>query len=175
MAHLWTQDATGWGAKKLDGAQLDLSASTSGQPAGPGQAALPEIVAHLVRADTAGAKVWAMIAPPGSDARLNGRTVPAGLCVLADRDEIRIGQEARYFSTETLAAVEAFPATERPVFCGRCRQQIEAESPAVCCPSCGVWYNQSDDLPCWIYSEKCTFCGHPTALDAGFTWTPEED
>ena len=175
MAHLWTQDAGGWGATRLGGPQFDLASATAGQPAEAGRAPRPDIAAHLVHADAAGAKHWVMIASPGSPARLNGHPLPAGLCVLADRDEIRIGQEVRYFSSETLATAELFPATERTVFCGRCRQHIEAGSPAVCCPGCGVWYNQSGDLPCWTYSAKCTFCGHPTALDAGFAWTPEED
>jgi hypothetical protein len=109
--------------------------------------------------------------------------VTAGLCVLGDRDEIRMGGELRYFSTETLASVEAFPGAERAVFCGRCRQKIEAGTPAVCCPGCGIWYHQdesanlaeSERLPCWTYSEKCAFCGHPTALDTVFAWTPEEE
>jgi hypothetical protein len=105
---------------------------------------------------------------------VNGRTVPAGLCLLDDRDEIRVREEKLYFSTENLASVEQFPGSDRQVFCGRCRQLIETGTPAVCCPSCGVWYNESADLPCWTYSGKCTFCGQATALDAGFSWTPEE-
>jgi hypothetical protein len=128
-----------------------------------------------VQAEAAGSKVWALIASANSDTRVNSRSLPAGLCVLADRDEIRVGGDVQYFSTETLAAAVEFPGADRPVFCGRCRQQIDAGTPAVCCPGCGIWYNQSGELPCFTYSEKCTFCGHPTALDSGFAWTPEEE
>ena len=94
-----------------------------------------------------GSKVWALIVSANSNSRVNSRLLPAGLCVLADRDEIRFGGEVQYFSTETLAAAVDFPGADRPVFCGRCRQQIDAGTPAVCCPGCGIWYNQSGELP----------------------------
>ena len=175
MAHLWIQDECGWDAVALDGAQIGLAAVATRQAPGTAQAAAAETGAMLVRADVGGSKAWALITTPSADIRVNSRPVHAGLRVLADRDEILIGDQIQYFSTETLAAVQPFPGTDRPVFCGRCRQQIEAGAPAVCCPNCGIWYNQSAELPCWTYSSKCTFCGHPTALDTGFTWTPEED
>jgi hypothetical protein len=105
---------------------------------------------------------------------VNSRTLPAGLCVLANRDEIRIGDEVQFFSTETQAEVVPFPGSVRAVYCARCRQQIEVSLPAVCCPNCGIWHHQSAELPCWTYAEKCAFCGQPTTLDSGFTWTPEE-
>jgi len=175
MAHLWIQNGCGWDAVTLDSAQIGLAAFATRQAPEAAHAATAETGATLVRSDAGGTKIWALIAPPSADIRVNSRPVRAGLCVLADRDEIRIGNQTRYFSTETLAAVQPFPGLDRPVFCGRCRQQIEAGAPAVCCPNCGIWYNQSAEFPCWTYSSKCTFCGHPTALDAGFSWTPEED
>jgi hypothetical protein len=172
MAHLWIEDADGWGAKKLDGTQFDLAArsvrTTEGSSAASAKAA------QLVRADAGGSPAWALIAPTDSGVRVNSRALPAGLSVLSNRDEIRIGGEVQYFSTETLAEVVPFPGSVRAVYCARCRQEIEVGSPAVCCPNCGIWYNQSAELPCWTYAEKCAFCGHPTTLDSGFTWTPEE-
>lgn len=174
MAHLWVQGAGGWEAQKLGAALFALSAGAASQAADIA-ARSPRVATYLVGADAGGSHIWALLTPRSSRARVNGREVLAGLCVLADRDEIRTADGGRYFySTETLAAVEAFPPSGRAAFCGRCRQQIEAGSPAVCCPGCGVWYNQSAELPCWTYSEKCSFCGHPTPLDAGFTWIPEE-
>jgi hypothetical protein len=174
MAHLWVRDEDGWGAQRLDDAGLDLPGLLATQAAEPHNPAVSAQTARLIPADTAGAKSWALITDPSSTLRVNGRTPPAGLCVLDDRDEILCGAAKLYFSTETLATVEPFPGADRQVFCGRCRQLIEPESPSVRCPSCGVWYNQSADLPCWSYAEKCTFCGQATALDAGFSWTPEE-
>jgi hypothetical protein len=176
VAHLWIQSASGWDAQKLEGAQVDLAAISARQvgDAKPGTASAN--VARLIRGDAGGSRVWALVVSKDSDIRVNGRAVLAGLCVLADRDEIRTNDKIQYFSTETPATVEEFPSSDRPVFCGRCRQQIDAGSPAVRCPGpgCGVWYNQSTDLPCWTYADKCTFCGHPTALDSSFSWTPEE-
>ena len=176
MAHLWVQSAGGWEAQRLGGAEFDLAAFASEGAARDGRVAPVAGFARLVCAGAGGSKCWALVTSALSDVRVNGRAVESGLCVLADRDEIRSGSEIHYFSTETLAAVEAFQGTGRPVYCGRCRQMIVEGSPSVRCPCCGVYYNQSDSLPCWTYSGKCTFCGHPTALDtAGFTWTPGED
>jgi hypothetical protein len=130
---------------------------------------------RLIQADTDGLRVWALVASMDSKVRVNGCAVSAGLRVLADRDEIQTGEAPRFFfSNESPAAVVEFPVSDRAVFCGRCRQQMEVGSPAVCCPGCGVWYNQSADLPCWTYAEKCNFCGAPTALDSGFAWSPED-
>ena len=183
MAHLWVHGEVGWNAAKLDSPLFDLgplraleSTEESGEIGYGGLArAACAGFARLVRVDAGGVGTWALIASPGFAVRLNGRAPAAGLCVLADRDEIRVGGSAQYFfSTESLAVVEPFPGAERAVFCGRCRQRIEKGAPSVHCPSCGVWYDQTPDLPCWTYAQKCVFCDAPTALDAGFMWTPEE-
>jgi hypothetical protein len=171
MAHLWIRDASGWGAQRLDGVTVALRARTTPVE---GQAAASDGAAWLVCADAGGAKAWALIASHGSGVRVNSRMPPGGLCVLADRDEIRLGGETRYFSTETVAAVVEFPGAERAVFCGRCRVQIDARTLAVCCPACNIWYHESADYRCWTYSESCTFCGHSTDLERGFSWNPEE-
>ena len=182
MAHVWIQDESGWNAAKLGSTHFDLgslcalvptevsSASGDAKPAPVADAGL----ARLVKVDETGAEVWALVTSPGSAVRVNGRSPTAGLCVLADRDEICVGISARcFFSTETLVIIAPFPGLERDVFCGRCRQRIEKGAPAVRCPGCGVWYNESPDLPCWTYAAKCVFCETRTALDAGFLWTPE--
>jgi len=175
MAHLWMQDVNGWGAQKLDAALYDLAATPilHAEVAPMGSASRNS--ALLIRADAGGLPAWALIASPDSAVRVNSRALPAGLYVLADRDEIRTGDGIQYFfSTESLATVVAFPGAERPVYCGRCREPIEAGAPAVCCPGCGIWYHQSEELPCWTYAEKCNFCPSPTALNNGFSWTPED-
>jgi hypothetical protein len=175
MAHLWMQAVGGWEAQKLDGAQFDLAALSGSQSGEAKPSTTTPKAARLIQTNAGGSRKWALAVSPDFDIRVNGRTVLAGLCVLVDRDEIRIGRRVQYFfSTESLALVEEFPSLERPVFCGRCRQKIDVGLSAVRCPGCGVWYNQSAELPCWTYADKCTFCGHPTALDAGFSWIPEE-
>ncbi len=173
MAHLWVHEASGWEAKKLELAHYDLGAISAPQAGDAKPGSSSARAARLIRTDAGGSRIWALAVSHESGIRVNGRPVPAGLCVLSDRDAIHSGGVQYYFSTESLAMVEEFPSLERPVFCGRCRQKIDAGSPAVRCPNCAVWYNQSTELPCWTYADKCTFCGHPTALDAGFTWTPE--
>ncbi len=175
MAHLWIQDAGSWAAKKLFAERIDLAslATGGGEPVPPAPPGESQVL--LVRADVAGAQVWALVAAETSGARVNGEEPAGGLRVLADRDAMRTADgRLCFFSTETLATVELFQGAGRPVFCGRCRQQIEPGTGAVRCPGCGVWYNQGPELPCWTYAETCAFCGNPTALDSGFRWVPEE-
>jgi len=169
------QDKNGWGAQRLGAALYDLAASevTAAEAAPLGLDRRNS--ARLIRVDAVGLPAWALITANDSGVRVNSRAVIAGLCVLSDRDEIRLGNGVQYFySTESLAEVVAFPGAERAVYCARCRELIEKNAPAVCCPGCAIWYHQSDELPCWTYAEKCNFCSTFTALTSGFTWTPED-
>lgn len=175
MAHLWIQDAGSWDAVRLGGAEFDLAGLAAQQEPEAEPASAAAGAARLFRIASGELEVWSLITSRSSDVRVNSQPLHTGLRVLADRDEIRTGNRIHYFSTETLATVQPFPRENHPVYCGRCRQQIEVGALAVSCPNCGIWYNQSADLPCWTYASKCTFCGHPTALDTGFSWTPEED
>ncbi len=177
MAHLWTQDGSGWIAHTLSGktyAVAAFAAPRAASPVSPSVEGCPA-VAQLVRADCTGSEIWALMSAPGSCIRVAGEAVPAGLRVLRDRDEIRTPNGGRYsFSAESLAAVTPFDSSLRDVFCGRCRQRIAMGTPAVRCPECGIWYDQSAELPCWTYADTCAFCGRSTALDTGFAWSPEE-
>jgi hypothetical protein len=176
IAHLWLQTGSEWEQRALAGRVFSF-ADLSDPPAG---AALRKrsgagTDVRIIRADTDASPVWALIASPGAGIQINGRAPIAGLCVLNDRDFIRTAEGARcYFSSGSVAAAEPFPDAERSVYCGRCRQPMGAGSPAVCCPGCGIWYHQTDDLPCWTYSDQCSYCGTKTALDAAFSWTPED-
>ncbi len=177
MAHLWTQDPDGsWVLSALAGSEFMLT----------GDAALPlrigstqqereEHEAILLRRQDTTAEAWVLMASPRSNVRINGTPVaPLGIRVLMDRDEICVNGTRLFFSTEKLARVEPFPGAHQPVSCPRCKQEIFKDTLAVQCPQCGVWHHQTDDLPCWTYSERCALCDQPTALDAGFRWTPEE-
>lgn len=177
MAHLWTRNHAGWAPERLGGESFRLCAGGPGTHMASDKATARrgDAEAHLVPAIVGASHVWALMAPAGSRVQVNGRAPLAGLCVLRDRDEIRLGNgEVLYFSTDSLATVVPFSGSDRSVFCGRCRQRIDAGVPVVCCPDCGIWFHQGSDLPCWTYSEKCAFCGRATALDAGFMWAPEE-
>jgi hypothetical protein len=78
-----------------------------------------------------------------------------------------------FYSTERLALVEEFPGANAPAYCPRCKQAIASGHPAVKCPGCGVYYHQSNELPCWTYTDVCALCPQSTALDAGYQWSPE--
>jgi hypothetical protein len=97
--------------------------------------------------------------------------------VLADRDAIALGdRQILFFSSEKLARVLPFPGKDDHTSCIRCKLPLESGTPAVRCPSpeCGFWHHQSDDQSCWTYTAACASCGHPTAFDAGFQWSPWE-
>jgi hypothetical protein len=117
---------------------------------------------------------WALLAPPRSQARVNGLPLTAGFRVLRHQDEVLLPSVARFFfSTEVLAQIQPFLGLdgEGDACCPRCKQVLARGCASVLCPGCRVWYHASEALPCWTYSERCT-CGHPTALEAGFRWVP---
>jgi len=175
MAHMWRNDGGIWEAVKLAQAQTDVAALALPHLENASPRAGRGVKAQIIRTGRSGMEVWAVLAAPDALVRVNGGVPTAGVCVLSDRDEVRVGQTQLFFSTESLAVVEPFPAPERAVYCARCRRPIEAGSPAVrCpCPQCSTWYHQSADLACFTYADKCTICGRPSELDAGFTWVPE--
>jgi hypothetical protein len=167
MAHLWKEDRStdtgelAWVVQPLDGE----GALSLGPVAGAA-------TALLLRSRTAEGELWLAMSATPAGVALNGVPLHAGIRVLADRDEIRVAGLGRvFFSTEQLAGVTAFPGTDARTFCPRCKQAIDAGTSAVRCPACQRWYHQSDEYPCWAYTEAC-LCGHPTALGAGFQWTP---
>ena len=119
--------------------------------------------------------LWVLLVAEAAPVRVNGSAVVGGIRALDDRDEIRGPSVAQCFlSTEQLASVVLSPGGERPMFCPRCKLPIEAATPAVRCPVCGIWHHQDDMHPCWSYSEECAVCRHDTDLDRGYRWSPEE-
>ena len=176
MAHFWFRDDEDiWSAMPLDGRAVDITVRPP-RILAEGFRLGEDASAAVIRAGTEAAPVWALLAAAEGEVRVNGFPPVAGVRVLQDRDEIRATpSHALFFSTETLARVEEFPGSERPIFCGRCRQPMEKGQLAVRCPSppCGIWYHQSEQLPCWTYAPTCAFCPQSTSLDAGFAWTPE--
>jgi hypothetical protein len=159
MAHLWIREPAG-------------PSSPDGWSAMPlADDALAIRLTMLVHRAGAEPDVWVLI---GSAAvHVNGTSLDTGIRVLRDRDELRVDGHRTFFSTELLPEVVSFPGGGRPTFCPRCKLEIASLSPAVCCPQCSVWHHQAEELPCWTYGEHCTMCDQPSALDAGFRWTPE--
>ncbi len=136
----------------------------------------PEAAVALIRCGPAAARIptWALIARPSVGVTINGRLLQLGLRMLRHQDEVRIGADRFYYSTEELPRVVAFPAGGRPVLCARCRQPLTEGVPAVCCPQCGTWCHSTEEMPCWRYAERCPQCDQRTSADAGYTWTPAE-
>ncbi|UCH83230.1 MAG: hypothetical protein JSW50_12305 [Candidatus Latescibacterota bacterium] len=122
---------------------------------------------------------WALLWGPDRDVRINGlSSFTVGIRVMDDRDEIRIGTGGEvYFTTETLPVVETFEGSTHDIFCPRCRKQIEPGQSVVRCPgpACGLMYHYNADkaLNCYEYADNCV-CGHPSTLDAGYRWVPDE-
>ena len=170
MAHLWTRSDAGngeWTVVALAGDGVDLTVGDSGVS--------PSATVILRRVGGAAQDAWALLAAREARVRVNGVPVQLGIIVLADRDEIRWPPDCtRFFSTEQQPTVVPYPADAGRGFCPRCKQAIPAGEAAVRCPGCGLWHHASDALPCWTYGEHCAACAEPTALDAGFRWTPEE-
>lgn len=172
MAHLWKTDA--------DGVWQPVPLEITGETAEPQQARiLPTAIAG---------SDWAALAAPDDSLHINGQESALGLRVLNDRDELALADgsdEPRrwYFSTEEVVCVVPFPGSEHVTRCPRCKKGIDAGMPAVRCPNpqCGAWHHQISagnadhrERECWTYATKCSLCSQPTALDAGFRWTPEE-
>jgi hypothetical protein len=186
VAHIWVSSAAGeWEPVALAADACALtehgpSFSRLDQPLETADDSSPVV---LRRVPSIADDAWALLAIPGAPIMVNGFPIPHGIVVLNDRDEIRLStpvdpceEPARpiYFSTERLAAVAPYPADGRRASCPRCKQSLTAGAPAVCCPRCGLFHHATDALPCWTYGEHCAACPHPTALDAGFRWTPED-
>jgi hypothetical protein len=118
---------------------------------------------------------WALLAGPSATLRVNGQPLVLGIRVLRDRDEISFDGHRGFFSTEELAQIVPFPGLPQPAFCPRCKQKMETGDLAVVCPHCRAWHHQSEKYPCWTYGGTCALCQvQSTALDAGYTWTPEK-
>lgn len=198
MAHLWRRSSGGeWEPITLNGQAyvLDAFAPASGEyhrelvaqtpfeipdlhqdsSQGPTDELAPigRATSVLRRAAARTDDTWVLFARQGARILVNGLRVDLGILVLSDRDEIRLASgQTVYFSTESLAAVVPYPGDARG-FCPRCKNEIEAEEPAVRCPGCGLWHH-AGERPCWTYSEQCAACAQHTAPDAGYRWTPEE-
>jgi hypothetical protein len=173
MAHLWVKDESAqWAVLPFDEDAYSL-ATVPPQPLREGSGN-DQIAPGAVLMRAEGAPGWVLIAAAPCDVRVNGEPLVLGIRALKDRDEIRIkGAGAFYFSTESLARVEPFLGSDKGIFCPRCKQQVEEGAAAVKCPGCAVWYHQTENLPCWAYSEVCALCPQPTALDSGYQWTPD--
>lgn len=175
MAHLWLKnESEQWAVLPLE-ADAFLMTTNPPRPMSSARATDESVSKVVLLCDRReGKDSWVLISNQERDVRVNGVSLTLGVRVLRDRDEIFVeGVGHLYFSTESLARVEFFAGVRQALYCPRCKQEVKGETEAVKCPQCGVWYHQSEELPCWAYSETCALCPQLTDLDAGYRWTPE--
>ena len=173
MPVLWMKAAENWLAVSLD----NIDAGRLGESDAGAGSVSPDMRSYLVRVGSGPDAVWVLLTTRSSRARRNGRSLPLGISVLRDRDEIRSPESgaegALFFSTESLATVREFIPCGRPIPCARCTAFLEEGCASVRCPKCGAYHHQTDELPCWTYDGKCARCDQPTDLQSGYVWTPE--
>ena len=166
MAVLWIQDERqNWMPHPLGEQAFELAPEMRPEPP-----ALAGGAAFLAPLDK---KSWLLLC--GLQVAVNGDPVVLGIRALQDRDTIRVAQSGPViFSLETLPQVVAYPATLKPVSCARCGEPVAPGDLAVQCPHCATWYHQKTEheYQCWTYAAQCT-CGHATALDGSYNWSPE--
>lgn len=139
----------------------------------PTDPAAPPPRAAAIVCRSSDAARWALLPWPSARVRVNGKRLAAGLHILRDKDEVRVGDARLFFSAERLALAEPFPDPGRPAVCGRCRLRLEVAAPAVRCPRCGTWCHSTPERPCWNYSPACPCCDQRTDAET-FTWTPAD-
>lgn len=179
MPHFWTMDSSGkWGILPLGGESCAIALDGDvprliSPEAGPGDDSVRVLI--LPPATMGRSPSWTLLAGRSAPVRVHGRALSLGLRVLRDRDEISVDGRRLFFSTEELARVVPFPGLAQPACCPRCKQKLEPGDSAVCCPGCHGWHHQSETFSCWTYDATCAFCqSNSTALDAGYSWTPEQ-
>jgi len=174
MPHLWVKDSGEWTVLELLSDTFALTRDPL-KPVQRRELGTPAEIACMLRCNGAGGEHLFVLAPSENTAVIiNGIPLASGIRILRDRDELRVGGiERMYFSTESLAVLTRFPGNEQAMYCPRCKREIALQTDAVKCPQCDAWYHQSEEFPCWVYSERCALCDQPSNLDAGYRWSPE--
>ncbi len=169
MAGLWIENNGSWTIVPLDGCLKSGAIPEASRNA----ARCPDQGAFLMVSPVTGQPVLVVGSEAG--AYVNGHPLPLGIHVLRDRDEIYLARRrARlYYTGESPARVEPFvEIADRRIRCARCTGEMEAGTPSVRCPRCGLWHHATEEYPCWSYSKTCAGCKHPTDSDS-YSWVPE--
>lgn len=173
MAVLWSEDSKEgrWVASLLRGRRHQLH-----------QAGVPVEAATVCLLRSAEVDdQWVLLSESGSSVRVNGLPLSLGIRVLRHRDEIVLptsgeGAHRWFFSGECVVEAQPLPGEYAPATCPRCQRRIAVGTLAVQCPNstCGAWYHQTDESPCWSSGEYCGLCETPAVLEAGTRWSPED-
>jgi len=111
--------------------------------------------------------------------RVNGRSVPGGIRLLEDRDEILYnkGRVHLFFSEQSAIKVESFhPRDGKAIRCPLCGDLIREGDSVVRCPRCNLIFHQTEERPCWQSADLCpTYgCGQSTDLENQSLWCPDD-
>lgn len=116
-----------------------------------------------------------LLIPAGRGVKITVNGYPIlELKVLADKDEVSFGPSPLvfYYSEESPPRKIKFEgASEKPLFCVRCKDRIEAGEEIVICPKCRLYYHETEGKGCWRYDSACAGCRRPTGID--YIWRPE--
>jgi len=169
MAGIWLRLDRQWTHYPLDRDLIGLGADHAVVPN------TQDATALLARKLDKGQSRWALIVrPSGEMVRVNGDRVALGIRALRDRDAIQIGFGERiFFSTDSAPVVAPYAGTA-PIPCARCGTDIQPGTPTVQCGRCGAYLHQSQELPCWLCSDRC-LCDRATALSDDNCWIPDEE
>lgn len=181
MPYLWfVEEESRWEAMPLSELPVDVGAdvprAVAAEPSSTGTKRVPIQKATLIVPVKDGAcQTSVLIWSPDETVRVNGWALTTGLRVLADKDEIQIGDRVPlFYSSESVAEIETFPGSDREIFCPRCTLAIQKGQSVVRCPNCQLIHHQDVELGCWVYAPGCASCSYPTAMDGGFRWAPDE-
>jgi hypothetical protein len=178
MPHFWTKNTEDeWAIFPLEDETISIAQHPPRTTKNPLAGARRTSRVLLLKQEP-GSEAWILVAGAKRNVSTNGLPLSSGIRVLADRDEIRVDRVGTlFFSTERLAQVEELPGADRPIYCPRCKKEIEKGTPAVRCPSpnCRVWHHENPDRSwnCWTYADTCALCPQRTN-QTEFQWTPEE-
>lgn len=110
------------------------------------------------------------------DSYRNAELLPlAGIAVLRDHDCLLYhanGTVQRiFYDIFTPPQIRSYAGD--PLDCAYCRQPVDSGSSIVECPGCGIVFHQGEAAGCWLASDRCLNCGHPTSLEQVSDWIPQ--
>ena len=99
----------------------------------------------------------------------------AGMTVLRDRDclQYRVDGTVQRIFYDAFSPPQIRSYAGGPLDCAYCRQPVDSGSSVVECPGCGIVFHQSQAAGCWLVSDRCLNCGHPTSLEQVSDWIPQ--
>ena len=118
---------------------------------------------------------WTLLAGREASLRVNGTVaLVLGIRALRDRDEISFAGQRCFFSTEELARIVPFPGWLNPFAARGANKRWSLAIPPSRARTAVRGITSRRNFPAGPTMPTCAFCQlQSTALDAGYSWTPE--